>query len=113
MPPSQPITNHHHDYHHNLNNTTTTTIPATEQKISIALLQQSHLPPLQELSPRPPIVLKGLFVVVVVVFRLLVLVLTYSGDGGGGRGRELRCSECGDGGDGFCKGGYLFVLGVL
>ena len=40
---------------------------------------------------------------VVVVFRLLVLVLTYSRDGGGGRGRELRCSECGDGGDVFCK----------
>ena len=50
---------------------------------------------------------------VVVVFRFLVLVLTYSGDGGGGRGRELRCSECGDGGDGLCEGGYLFVLGVL
>ena len=50
---------------------------------------------------------------VVVVFRLLVLVLTYNGDDGGGRGRELRFSECGDGGDGFCKGGYLFVLGVL
>ena len=55
--------------------------------------------------------LKGLFVVVVVVFRLLLLVLTYSGDGGGGRGWELRCSECGDGRDGFCE--HLFVLGVL
>ena len=50
---------------------------------------------------------------VVVVFRLLLLVLTYSGDGGGGRGWELRCSECGDGGDGFCKSEHLFVLGVL
>jgi hypothetical protein len=88
MPPSQPITNHHHDYHHNLNSTTTTNIPATEQKISIALIQQSRLPPLQELSSRPAIVLNGLFVVVVVVFRLLVLVLTYSRDGGGGRVRN-------------------------
>ena len=50
---------------------------------------------------------------VVVVFILLVLDLTYSGDSGGGRGRELWCSECGDGGDGFFKGGYLFFLGVL
>ena len=113
MPPSQPITNHHYEYHLNLNNTTTTTIPATEQKICIELLKQSNVPPLQELSPHPPIVLKRMFVVVVVVFRLLVLVLTYSGDSGGGGGRELWSSECDDGGDGFCKGGYLFVLGVL
>ena len=24
-----------------------------------------------------------------------------------------NCSECGDGGDSFCKGGYFIVLGVL
>ena len=39
--------------------------------------------------------------------------LTYSGDGGGGRGMELRCSECGDGGDGFCKGEYFFFLSFI
>ena len=35
------------------------------------------------------------------------------GDGGDGRGRKSQCSECGDVGDGFCKGGYFIVLGVL
>ena len=50
---------------------------------------------------------------VVVVFRLLVFVLTQLWDGGGGRGRELWFSDCGDNGDGFCKGGYFIVLGVL
>ena len=41
------------------------------------------------------------------VHSLLMLGLCRAGDDSGGSGRVLRRSECGGGGDGFCKGGYF------
>ena len=47
------IPSHYHLHHQNLTNTTTTPVPTTIKYLSIALLQQSHLPPLQQLSLPP------------------------------------------------------------
>ena len=76
LPQSQLIPNYYHHHHHNPINTTTTPSLPTNKKLSIALLQKTHLPPLQQLSAQSQKFVEGLFVMVEYVYWLLVLVLS-------------------------------------
>ena len=79
---------------------------------NLNISHQSHLPPLQQLSPPPPKIGNGLFVGVVLFHGYWVLVFTNGGDGGCSSGRVLRRSEYGGGVTVF-KGGYFIDVRVL